>query len=218
MRTTTSTDRQGRWHPARSLGLLGTLGVAMSLSLAGLPAQGQAPGSATSSMAASTTRHIPAAQPFCGIWWGSLAKTQTLNDDPGTLSNVRSGRHACFDRLVLDVADVPGNLGFDVRYVDVLRAPGSGEEIPLSGGADLQVILHSPAYDEDGHATYLPADPDRVVNVRNYDTFRQVAWAGSFEGQSTLGLGVRARLPFRVFVLDGPGDGARLVIDVAHKW
>ena len=33
-----------------------------------------------------------------------------------------------------------------------------------------------------------------------------------------LGLGVRARLPMRAFVLDGPGDGTRLVIDVAHRW
>jgi hypothetical protein len=40
-----------------------------------------------------------------------------------------------------------------------------------------------------------------------------VAWAGSFEGQSTIGLGVRARLPFRVLQLPG-----RLVIDVAHHW
>ena len=54
--------------------------------------------------------------------------------------------------------------------------------------------------------------------MAGYGTFRQVAWAGSFEGQSTIGLGVRARLPFRVLVLDGPGDDARLVVDVAHSW
>jgi hypothetical protein len=38
------------------------------------------------------------------------------------------------------------------------------------------------------------------------------------EGQTEIGLGVRARLPFRVFPLAGPGDGSRLVIDVAHRW
>ncbi|ADG76293.1 hypothetical protein Cfla_3416 [Cellulomonas flavigena DSM 20109] len=32
------------------------------------------------------------------------------------------------------------------------------------------------------------------------------------------GLGVRARLPFRAFVLAGPGSGSRLVVDVAHQW
>ena len=38
------------------------------------------------------------------------------------------------------------------------------------------------------------------------------------ESQATIGLGVRARLPFRVFTLTGPGSGSRLVVDVAHRW
>jgi hypothetical protein len=49
-------------------------------------------------------------------------------------------------------------------------------------------------------------------------TFRQVVFDGTFEGQTQIGLGVRARLPFRVFTLAGPGGGSRLVIDVAHRW
>ena len=57
-----------------------------------------------------------------------------------------------------------------------------------------------------------------AVNVAGYTTFRQVAWAGSFEGQTSIGLGVRARLPFRVFTLAGPGGGSRIVVDVAHRW
>jgi hypothetical protein len=51
------------------------------------------------------------------------------------------------------------------------------------------------------------------VNVTGYRTFRQVAWAGSFEDYSSAGLGVRARLPFRTFTLPG-----KLVVDVAHTW
>ena len=31
-------------------------------------------------------------------------------------------------------------------------------------------------------------------------------------------LGVRARLPMRVLVLDGPDGGHRVVVDVAHRW
>lgn len=56
------------------------------------------------------------------------------------------------------------------------------------------------------------------MDVTGYRTFRQVAFTGSFEGQTLIGLGVRARLPMPAFVLDGPGDGSRLVIDVAHRW
>lgn len=57
-----------------------------------------------------------------------------------------------------------------------------------------------------------------MVDVTGDDTLRQVAVAGSFEGRTTFGVGVRARLPMWVFVLDGPGTGSRLVIDVAHRW
>jgi Fumarylacetoacetate (FAA) hydrolase family len=66
--------------------------------------------------------------------------------------------------------------------------------------------------------TYAPADPAHAVDVAGFRTFRQVAFFGTFEGQTTLGLGVRARLPLRVFVLSGPADGSRVVIDVAHHW
>jgi hypothetical protein len=40
--------------------------------------------------------------------------------------------------------------------------------------------------------------------------------AGSFDGQTTYGLGVRARFPFRVFTI--AGRHGRIVIDVAHRW
>jgi hypothetical protein len=57
--------------------------------------------------------------------------------------------------------------------------------------------------------------------VTGFRTVRQVAWAGSYEGTTSLGVGTRARLPFRVFTLLGsPGDdqAVRLVIDVGHRW
>ena len=57
-----------------------------------------------------------------------------------------------------------------------------------------------------------------LSNVSGYRTFRQVADAGSFEGQTTYGLGVRARLLFRVFTVAGPGTNTRLVVDVVHHW
>lgn len=152
-----------------------------------------------------------AAHPYCGQRWGSTPE-QVTTGSTGELSGVRAGRHACFDRLVLDV---DGDLdGYFVRYVDELRADGSGTLVPLRGGARLQVIATAPVVRTDSMST-----PDgSLVDVGGYRTFRQVAWAGSFEGQSTVGLGVRARLPFRAFILDGPGDRSRLVVDVAHRW
>jgi hypothetical protein len=165
---------------------------------------------------------VPAqAASFCGITWGSLAKADSAGDTE-MLNGVRSGRHACFDRLVIDVGgeDISFD-SYDVRYVPLVYSEGKGDPVPVRGAADLQIIVRAPAYDSAYRPTFIPADPREVVDVTGYSTFRQVAWAGSFEGQTTLALGVRARLPFRVFTLDGvpnSGDTPRLVIDVAHRW
>ncbi|WP_380166851.1 hypothetical protein [Jannaschia sp. R86511] len=160
------------------------------------------------------------AAPYCGLTWGSQAKSSTATVNApaprGHLVDVRSGRHGCYDRLVLDV---DGELrGYDVRYVQAVRQDGSGAVVPTAGGARLQVVVRAPAYDDRGRATYSPASPARLADVRGYTTFRQVTWAGTFEGQSTVGLGVRARLPFRVLTVAGPGNASRVVVDVAHRW
>jgi hypothetical protein len=89
--------------------------------------------------------------------------------------------------------------------------------VPLAGRAKLQVTVVAPAYDSNGKPTYTPADPAHVVDVSGFQSFRQVAWAGSFEGYTTLGVGVRRGLPFRVLVLAGPGRHTRIVVDVAHN-
>lgn len=158
-----------------------------------------------------------AAGPYCGITWGSLARSTTASP-VNTLTNVRSGRHACFDRLVIDLKGTK-RTGFEARYVTAVAAQGSGRAIPLRGGARLAITVESPAYNSAGKATYLPASRSALVNVSGYSTFRQVAWGGSFEGQTTIGLGVRARLPYRVFTLtDTTAGTTRVVIDVAHRW
>ncbi|WP_425600055.1 AMIN-like domain-containing (lipo)protein [Ornithinimicrobium sufpigmenti] len=156
----------------------------------------------------------------CGVTWGSLEKARSDSHvGDGTITNVRSGRHTCFDRVVVDIAGVAaGKVGYRVRYVDTVSEPGSGRPVPLDGGARMQVDVTVPAYDSSGEPTYSPKDRARVVDVTGYDTLRQVAIAGSYEGQTTFGVGVRARLPMRVLVLDGPGSGSRLLIDVAHRW
>lgn len=155
------------------------------------------------------------AAPYCGLVWGSLVKADPAMSQ-AKLTSVRTGRHYCFDRLVIELNGPVG--GYTVRYVPQVTQDGSGAPVPLRGQAFIQVVANAPAYDDNGNATYNPANPNELADVNGYQTFRQVAWAGSFEGLSTLGLGVRARLPFRVFSLAGPDTGSRLVIDVAHFW
>jgi hypothetical protein len=162
--------------------------------------------------------------PYCGIRWGSTPERSGELVGQPELRDVRAGRHACFDRLVLDVGGDITTGGYAVRYTSAVREPGRGHVVPLRGGADLEITVGAPVYDADGRTVYDPADRHELVDVDRYRTFRQVAEAGSFEGQTVLGLGVRARLPFRVFILPGTGpysglrSGSRVVVDVAHRW
>lgn len=163
-------------------------------------------------LAASGPAH---AAPYCGITWGSTAKVAAaITSD--TVRGARSGQHACYDRLVLDLGGSGHSTGYRVRYVSAVNGP-SGSPVALAGGARLQIDVNAAASDSHGRPTYRPADPRHVTNAAGYRTFRQVAFVASFEGQSTFGLGVRARLPMRTFVIQDT-SGQRLVIDVAHKW
>ena len=154
----------------------------------------------------------PAQAAGCSVRWGSTAKSGPTMTG-AEIFNIRAGRHACYDRLVIDVAgDVRG--AYDVRYVPSVSKDGSGDLVPLRGGADLQVIVRAPVIPTD---SFFLSNGE-LIDATRYRTFRQVAWAGSFEGQTTVGVGTRARLPFRVTVLQGPGSGSRLVVDVAHRW
>ena len=162
---------------------------------------------------AATVASTPAAAatstaPFCGIMWGSQPKATSPGQLwTGNVTRARAGQHACYDRLVFDIAPGSGRLGYNVRYVSELTGPGSGLPIPIRGGAKLQITINAPSTLGTGTRTFS-----------DWRTFRQLKNLGSFEGYTDYGLGVRARLPMRVFVLTNTDGGRRLVIDVAHRW
>ena len=189
--------------------------IVAALAVLAVPAAAfAAPALSGSSTAPRTASTVSTAS--CPRGWGSLPEANSrMVQSPVT--DVRTGRHACYDRIVVDLGGRAA--GYDVRYVSTVYQDGSGSVVPLRGGAKLQIVVHAPSYDLDaGKATYSPKNSRELTNVTGYSTFRQLAFAGSFEGQTTIGLGVRARLPFRVFTLAGPGSNSRLVIDVAHHW
>ena len=155
----------------------------------------------------------------CPTGWGSQAKGGTAGSSTTFVQDVRAGRHACFDRLVIDVQGKIAARAYDARYVPAVYEDASGFPVRLRGGAFLQLVVRAPSYDSYfGRVTYSPANGRELVSTAGFRTLRQVAFAGSFEGQTNLGIGVRARLPFRVTVLNGPGTGSRVVLDVAHRW
>jgi hypothetical protein len=142
----------------------------------------------------------------CPTGWSSLPQTvSAMGTAPVT--GVRAGQHDCFDRLVFDVAGGPA--GYDVRYVDTVFSEGQGAPLYVPGGAKLAVSLHHPA----GALPY--GVNQKAADVTGFPVLRSVTFGGSFEGHTTYGVGVRARLPFRVFTLANPG---RIVLDVARTW
>lgn len=147
----------------------------------------------------------------CAGHWGTGAESSTRPAGPSTAraADVSVGEHACFDRLVIDLG-TGARPGYHVRYVRAVHAQGSGGLVPLRGRAQLEITV------ADNAAAGFPAAGSEIADVAGFRAFRQLAGAGSFEGSTELGLGVRARLPFRVHVRNGPGSDSRLVIDVAH--
>lgn len=152
----------------------------------------------------------PASAAYCGITWGSMANTSATMSTRAVIGT-RAGQHACFDRFVIDVG-AGSNVGYSVQYVSLVHSDGSGAPVPVAGGAVLQVVVRAPA----NASTKLP--PAAGQTFTGYSTLRQVKFAGSFEGQTTYALGVRARLPMRVMVVTQVNGVKTVVIDVAHRW
>ncbi|MFJ8031675.1 MULTISPECIES: AMIN-like domain-containing (lipo)protein [unclassified Streptomyces] len=166
---------------------------------------------------AADGRTSAAAATACPTGWGSLPKRATRDSAVAhSLTDIRTGRHTCYDRMVFDVGGGTAPLTYSVAYVKTFRQDPSDTVIPVAGGAILDIRVGAPAYDpETGKPTY-PARPGKSlpgVSLTGYRTFRDTKFGSSYEGVTQVGLGVRARLPFRVqHVAD------RLVVDVAHTW
>ena len=121
------------------------------------------------------TATTASAAPYCGLTWGSLPKETSLSvpSDPTISSavvNVRSGRHACYDRLVVDVRS--GGAAASVAYVSTVFNDPRGDVVHLRGGARLQIVVHSPTSDiNTGNSTYSPADPSELTSVTGNHSF-----------------------------------------------
>jgi hypothetical protein len=163
-------------------------------------------------LAAATTT-----APTCGITWGSAEKTAGALSTAALLT-VETGRHECWDRVVFELNG--SAQGYSVRYSADVLTDGEGLDlVPFTaGGEHLWVTLRAPAYDANHSATFTAVAGQHVANPLRYETLRDVVFGGSFEGYTTFAVGVRARLPFRVLLLAGPGTHSRIVVDIAHRW
>ena len=75
--------------------------------------------------------------------WGSGAKSAGPGTTPSSrVHNVRTGRHECYDRFVVDLTG--SARGYNVRYVRRFRQDPSGDVIPLPGGARIEIVVRAP--------------------------------------------------------------------------
>lgn len=153
--------------------------------------------------------------------WGTGAVNGAKAMSTAPLYLVRVGQHTCFDRIVFDL-NGPEPVGYVVRYVPVVTADPNGKPVTLAGRAALQVVVRAPilGIDDQGHqpGRNPPAVGDNLVaraRIAGWASLREVVFAGSFEGQTTIAVGVSQRLPFRVFVTADAGY-RHVVIDIAH--
>lgn len=105
------------------------------------------------------------------------------------LVDVRAVHRGGEDRVIFQF-DAGAPAGFDVRYVDRLRADGSGRRIRVAGRAILQVGLHDTRTD-----SAIPAPARRAFATPNVMT---AVRSGIFEGWTTYGVGVAKRTAFEV--------------------
>jgi len=127
-----------------------------------------------------------------------------------TVSGVRIGSQAGFDRVVYDLGG-SGMPGWVVRYTERAVQDGSGRELEVAGDSVLEVRITGSAYPFDsGVSPYAGPDPATDPAVPG------IAGVSSplvFEGISQSFIGVAGERPaFSVTALSNP---TRLIVDIA---
>ncbi|MGY1747595.1 AMIN-like domain-containing (lipo)protein [Blastococcus sp. SYSU D00695] len=168
-------------------------------------------GSATTPAADRDATAAPSedgAPPSAGTPGETTAQAEPEDGARVTVTDIRTGRHDGFDRVVFEVGG-EGLPGWDVRYVDVASSQGRGEVVPVAGQAILQVTLSGVAYPyETGVEEFSAAGAVPGAGTR---TVTEVVFDSTFEGTTVAFVGTTSRAPFRVSLLQDP---TRVVLEV----
>ncbi|MFC9551229.1 hypothetical protein ACFTWF_10315 [Rhodococcus sp. NPDC056960] len=183
----------------------------LALTLTGCSESNSASSAAATSPAAAATTSSALEPESAPIPTDASPKSSAASDSAKlTVTDVRVGEHAGFDRVVYELGG-KGTPGWRVQYVDAAVQDGSGKTIPVSGNGILQVQIDGSAYPFDSDVEGY-SGPDPVPGVPG-GTVTEVNGALVFEGvtQSFIGVTQPGR-PFTVSTLSGP---TRVVVDVA---
>jgi hypothetical protein len=124
-------------------------------------------------------------------------------------SDIRTGAHPCFERVVIELAG-PGDMpGVRVEYVDdPVHLSPSDETVDIDGQATLVISVAAwmPSMEGDGYEGPTDFSPTNVSSIRQ---LRQIE---NFEGMTAWAIGLDTERDFDVTFLDSP---ARIVVDIA---
>jgi hypothetical protein len=124
-------------------------------------------------------------------------------------SDIRTGAHPCFERVVIELAG-PGDMpGVRVEYVDdPVHLSPSDETVDIDGDATLVISVAAwmPSMEGDGYAGPVDFSPTNVEHIL------QVRQVENFEGMSAWAIGLDTARDFEVTFLQSP---ARIVVDIA---
>ncbi|MDF2731677.1 MAG: hypothetical protein K0S92_302 [Desertimonas sp.] len=164
--------------------------------------------------ASASTIHATDRQP-AATECGDLGDTAPVNDGfPNRLSSlvgtdIRTGGHECFERVVLELGGSGELPGFQVQYEPdpILDSP-RGEPVEVAGEATLVLSVGAWMPDIEGNGYQGPLEfvPTNVVNI---EELQQIE---NFEGQNAWAIGLDMQRDFTVSTLTEP---FRIVIDIA---
>lgn len=123
--------------------------------------------------------------------------------------DIRTGRHDCFERVVVEFGGTGSLPGYRVAYeADPILDSPRGEPVDIAGAATLVVAFGAWMPEPDGAGYSGPREfvPDNVSNIVELEQLE------NFEGMSSWAIGLDAERPFAVSTLSDP---PRLVIDIA---
>jgi len=108
--------------------------------------------------------------------------------------------NVCYDRVEFTINGTATHVGFVVDWTSAIFTDPGNSRVTIDGNAILQVVIRAPAqgYDMSGHqpGTLLAKVGDPVGAKGR--AVRQMKFAGSFESQSTFGVGLDHQRAFRV--------------------
>lgn len=123
-------------------------------------------------------------------------------------SDIRTGTHPCFERIVIEFEGTGDLPGYWVRYEDPVIDSPRGEPVDMEGDAYLVISAASWMQTMEGEGYSGP----HIVEPTNVTHIEQLQLIENFEGMFQWAVGLDEMRPFTVDTLTNP---ARIVVDIS---